>query len=1025
MKETSTLAYPGGSTWCKWDLHVHTPESLVQDYGGSNKAVWEKFLQDLESLPPEFKVLGINDYIFLDGYKKVLKEKRQGRLENIELLLPVVELRLDKFGGTESGLSRVNYHVIFSDEVDADTIEHHLINTLSNSFRLAPDHASLARKWNSNITRKSLEELGKLITESTPKEKRGGNLSPLHVGFSNLTFKLEDIRERLDFHHFEGRHLTAVGKTEWANIKWNSHAADKKDVINAADLVFVASKTPGEWKSAKDSLRQAGVNDLLLDCSDAHRFSSAFTQKDRIGNCHTWIKAAPTFEGLLHALEEPDERIFVGEEPLKVGIVRKNATKYVQSVSIGKVASSSLDERWFDDRIEFNADFVAIIGNKGSGKSALVDVLGLLGDTKQADAFSFLKKDKFKEPKDNKAEHFEATLTWKSGKQVTKRLDDEVDGYAVESIKYIPQSYLETICNEVARGEGKKFREELESVIFSHVGDADRLDTQSLGELLDYKTHETHEAMDALAGELSSLNVRIVALEKRSTEDYRKNLERRLDAKREELAAHEEAKPREVPRPGTNPESQEREADVSDELERAKLERQLWVELIAAEQAELKRLTRLLSASEKAISGVENIRHRYLTAEAELSEGLNELGIETGEVVELKVDLTPLEEARKLYELLRDRSDELLDADNLDGHAERLGSAEEDILALQAQLDTLGKEHEAYLSALEAWNVRRQELVGSEDTIGSLKHTERLVSDLKEVPQRLQDAYRLRRKKAAEIHREITRLADIYRDLYDPVQRFIEGHPLAEGKFDLNFEVSIAEEGFENRFFDQINRGKSGSFWGPDGGSLLAEILDKYDFQDEASMLEFLDDVVGHLRCDKRAGNGGQIEVSEQLKQGYSPQSLYDYVFSLDYLKPRYSLRMGDKELSQLSPGERGTLLLLFYLLIDKEDGPLVIDQPDENLDNQTISELLVPCIREAKKHRQLFLVTHNPNIAVVGDAEQIVWASIDRKGGNSITYTSGPLEDFDINETAVNVLEGTMPAFDNRRSKYRTKRAE
>lgn len=112
--------------------------------------------------------------------------------------------------------------------------------------------------------------------------------------------------------------------------------------------------------------------------------------------------------------------------------------------------------------------------------------------------------------------------------------------------------------------------------------------------------------------------------------------------------------------------------------------------------------------------------------------------------------------------------------------------------------------------------------------------------------------------------------------------------------------------------------------------------------------------------------------------------------------------------------------MLIFYLLIDKDNVPLIIDQPEENLDNQTIYNLLVPCIREAKKRRQVFLVTHNPNLAVAGDAEQIVWASIDRRNGNRITYASGPLEDFDINETAMNILEGTRPAFDNRRSKYR-----
>ena len=110
-----------GSTWKKWDLHVHTPESLVHHYPGEKEAAWEAFLSDLEALPPEFKVLGINDYLFVDGYARVLEERRKGRLANIELVLPVVELRLDKFGGileqSEEGYrpsnwSRINLHVV-------------------------------------------------------------------------------------------------------------------------------------------------------------------------------------------------------------------------------------------------------------------------------------------------------------------------------------------------------------------------------------------------------------------------------------------------------------------------------------------------------------------------------------------------------------------------------------------------------------------------------------------------------------------------------------------------------------------------------------------------------------------------------------------------------------------------------------------------------------------------------------------------------------------------------------------------
>ena len=104
-----------GSVWRKWDLHVHTPDSLVHHYNGKNP--WDEFLSALESLPPEFKVIGINDYLFIDGYRRIINEKANGRLANIDLFLPVIELRLDKFGGSSNHLSRVNYHVIFSNEL--------------------------------------------------------------------------------------------------------------------------------------------------------------------------------------------------------------------------------------------------------------------------------------------------------------------------------------------------------------------------------------------------------------------------------------------------------------------------------------------------------------------------------------------------------------------------------------------------------------------------------------------------------------------------------------------------------------------------------------------------------------------------------------------------------------------------------------------------------------------------------------------------------------------------------------------
>lgn len=110
--------------------------------------------------------------------------------------------------------------------------------------------------------------------------------------------------------------------------------------------------------------------------------------------------------------------------------------------------------------------------------------------------------------------------------------------------------------------------------------------------------------------------------------------------------------------------------------------------------------------------------------------------------------------------------------------------------------------------------------------------------------------------------------------------------------------------------------------------------------------------------------------------------------------------------------------MLVFYLLVDKDDRPLIIDQPEGNLDGQSIYETLVLAIKRAKKLRQIIIVTHNANLAVVCDSEQFIHAFIDRKDGHAVYYTSGALEESDLKKVVIDKLEGTPPAFNNRQSR-------
>jgi ABC-type cobalamin/Fe3+-siderophores transport system ATPase subunit len=368
---------PRGSVWRKWDLHVHTPDSIVHSYGGPGE--WHNFVRALSKLPPEFKVLGINDYIFLDGYKKVVAAKAAGKLDNIDLLLPVIELRLDKFGGSKSGFSRVNYHVIFSNEVATEIIESQFLSALCSEYLLTPEFDDLrtSGKWAAVPTRQSIEDLGRLIIESVPAAERAKFRAPIIEGFNNLCLSLSSIRDVLKSPYFVGKTLTAVGKTEWADIKWNDQSiADKKTIINGADLVFISSVTADDWARAQKSLTDGGVNDRLLDCSDAHQYADA-ADKDRLAKCFTWIKADPTFEGLRQAVFEYSARVHVSAEaPLEPLLqVKKVLFAFPKTTELQRGERSDVFCFRGESEFAFSPYLTCIIGGRGTGKSTLLDLL--------------------------------------------------------------------------------------------------------------------------------------------------------------------------------------------------------------------------------------------------------------------------------------------------------------------------------------------------------------------------------------------------------------------------------------------------------------------------------------------------------------------------------------------------------------------------------------------------------------------------------------------------------------------------
>lgn len=153
------------------------------------------------------------------------------------------------------------------------------------------------------------------------------------------------------------------------------------------------------------------------------------------------------------------------------------------------------------------------------------------------------------------------------------------------------------------------------------------------------------------------------------------------------------------------------------------------------------------------------------------------------------------------------------------------------------------------------------------------------------------------------------------------------------------------------------------------------------------------------------------------LKKKLERPEFVDYIqcwFPEDDLRVEYSRRADGTDwaaLTQGSQGQRSAALLAFLLAFGEE--PLVLDQPEDDLDNHLIYDLIVSQIRENKLRRQLVIITHNPNIVVNGDAELV--HVLDFRGGQCRVVEHGALQENSVREEVCRVMEGGRDAFERR----------
>lgn len=232
------------------------------------------------------------------------------------------------------------------------------------------------------------------------------------------------------------------------------------------------------------------------------------------------------------------------------------------------------------------------------------------------------------------------------------------------------------------------------------------------------------------------------------------------------------------------------------------------------------------------------------------------------------------------------------------------------------------------------------------------------------------------------------------------------------------FDTDIFYNGIESC----LNRGK---FRASGEKTTRQKLEETFNVTDSTSLLQLLSGQKIISIGEKSVSIEEFFWESEYFNQG-GRYELMNYLFSPRFLQQYYYVNAQftykGKPVNKLSVGQRGTFYVCLKLATDPFGSPFVFDQPEDDLDNEFIVSDLVPLFKSIKKYRQVIIVTHNANLVVNADAEQVIVASND---GEIISYTAGALEDGNVRDEqgikamVCRILEGGHTAFENRERKY------
>jgi hypothetical protein len=955
---TSSNSFPRGSEWRKWDLHIHSPLSILNNCYPklpNGEPDWDKFTDKLGSLG--VAVVGITDYFTIEGYKKLLEIKKEGKLPGNLTILPNIEFRLSSvLSSKKDGKDprRLNFHVIFSDEVSWKDIEEHFLHDINFFYEGNPQDKDESRK----LKISNLEALGdQLISQHAQFKDR----PPLEVGAMCAVVDHKEISLILNGDsRFKGKYLIIFPEELYSLIDWDGQDhLIRKGILQKSDMLFSSSQKTKSWCLGKPPY-QEGPNKFLeefktlkpcIHGSDAHSIGAIgnpCAKRGEVGhNCeeepsacdlrYCWIKADPTFEGLKQLLYEPEDRVVIQKDdptPSRSNLTIKRVK--IKEGKINKELSVS------DTDQEFNIGLIAVAGGRGTGKTALVDIIANCYQDRvnTNDQNSFVKRISDQSP------HLKVDLIFKNDEQFEKKITDGIlfeDG----QISYIAQGELERYI-----GEGSDLNQYINKLIFQNPKIVDSIQK--------YEMSKTKENQKRIEIDLQQKSKTIKKLEDDTKVEEYKNLE--IEKKRLQANLN----------------------DINSRI--TEIEKLLSEDKIEIAKKKQKQIDDLKTKKELLIL----LKEQILMASKFLKEDLLEFNATVEKINSLY---------SKIGETTRYTTIVYGDEPKLKTDLEK---SESEISKIIEKISKMQEEIDKYESGIKTHTI----LLGKKKVIeDSLSNAEKKKGELESKKRKLGSEIVERKKLFINLIKATLDLKNKYDEVIsiyatNKAQILSELEFVAEVVFDSERFLDRAEDIVDNRKVVVRSDDNSGPF------HKMISLYNKIASGENGKIDELAEqiDVINE-------------DLKSKIKQStiVSDEELYNLVYG-NYLSVIPFVKYKSTRINKLSLGQKATVLIKIYLA--EGENPIIIDSHDEHLDNAFIMDELMGSIREAKKYRQVILVSNNGNVVINSDAEQVIIAN--RAGSGEISYTAGAIENPTIRDIAIKVLEGGSEAFKRRQQKYR-----